>query len=96
MFIPDLAGSNYLIEGVTIIEPNGYCLKVNDRYNGRVKNVKCLAYRYSTDGVGASYGPRSTVQNCFFKQNDDTIVLYSSNAFYEDVVLFAQANGASF
>lgn len=61
MNIPDLANSNYLIEGVVIVEPNGYCLKVNDRYNGKVKNVKCLAFRYSTDGVGASYGLLSTV-----------------------------------
>lgn len=63
----DTLGTNYIIEGVTIIEPNGYCLKVIDRINGLVKNVKCLAYRYSTDGVGASFGIFPSVSNCFFK-----------------------------
>lgn len=57
----DLLGINFEVEGVVIIEPNGYCLKVLDRLNGRVKNVKCLAFRYSTDGANGSYGTRSTV-----------------------------------
>ena len=90
----DLADPNYLIEGIVLIEPNGYCLTVHYRLNGKVKNVKCLAFRYSTDGVGSTlYG---TVQNCFFKVNDDGLKLYLSHSIYEDITIFLQNNGAAF
>jgi hypothetical protein len=90
----DLGDANYLIEGIVLIEPNGYCLTVHFRLNGKVKNLKCLAFRYSTDGVGSTlYG---TVQNCFFKVNDDALKLYASHSLYEDITIFLQNNGAAF
>ena len=90
----DFGDANYLIEGIVMIEPNGYCLNVHFRLNGKVKNMKCLAFRYSTDGVGI--GLHGTVQNCFFKVNDDAMKLYASHALYEDITIFMLNNGAVF
>ena len=56
--------------------------------------MKCLAFRYSTDGVGSTF--YGTVQNCFFKVNDDGLKLYSSHSLYEDITIFLQNNGAAF
>jgi hypothetical protein len=79
---------NYKVEGVTIVDPNGYCIRA-ERLNGKVKNVKCFGYKYSTDGVAASYSLfTSTIRNSFFKVNDDSLKLYGSNAIFEDIVLF--------
>jgi hypothetical protein len=79
---------NYFVEGVTIVDPNGYCISAS-RLNGKVKNVKCFGFKYSTDGVGASSSLfTSTVKNSFFKVNDDSLKLYGSNTIYEDIVLF--------
>ena len=54
-----------------------------------VKNVKCFGFKYSTDGVGASYSMfTSKIKNSFFKVNDDSLKLFGSNAIFEDMVLF--------
>jgi hypothetical protein len=54
-----------------------------------VKNVKCFGFKYSTDGVGASYSMfTSKIKNSFFKVNDDSLKLFGSNAIFEDIVLF--------
>jgi hypothetical protein len=90
----DIGNANYLIEGIVLIEPNGYCFSVHLRFSGKVKNVKCLAFRYSTDGVDSSF--YGTVQNCFFKVNDDGLKLYASHSLHEDITIFLQTNGAAF
>jgi len=76
-FPPDLFNSgNYMVDGVTIVDPNGYCIRA-ERLNGKVKNVKCFGFKYSTDGAGASFSFfTSTVKNSFFKVNDDSLTLY--------------------
>jgi hypothetical protein len=71
---------------VTIVDPNGYCILAS-RFNGKVKNVKCFGFKYSTDGVGASSN-LFTVKNSFFKVNDDSLKLWGNNTIYEDIVLF--------
>ena len=79
---------NYFIEGVTVVDPNGYCMSTS-RLNGKVKNFKCFAFKYSTDGATTSYSLNTaSVKNCFFKVNDDVLKLYQSNSLFEDIVMF--------
>ena len=47
-------GNKYLVEGSLVVRPNGYCYRVLDRVNVQIYNVKCLEWRYSSDGVEAS------------------------------------------
>ncbi len=73
---------------MTIVDPNGYCVSTS-RLNVYIKNVKCFGFKYSTDGVVASYSLfTSTIKDSFFKVNDDSLKLYGSNTIFEDIVLF--------
>jgi hypothetical protein len=77
-----------MAEGVTVVDPNGYCILIN-RLSGKMKNFKCFGYKYSTDGAETSESFfRSSVKKSFFKVNDDSIKLYKSNSIFEDIVLF--------
>jgi hypothetical protein len=79
---------NYYIEGITVVDPNGYCI-LTPRMNGKVKNHKCLGFKYSTNGGETSMSIfTASVKNCFFKVNDDVLKLYNSNSLFEDIVMF--------
>lgn len=88
-------GNNYLVEGSLMVRPNGYCYRFLDRINVQAYNIKCMEWRYSSDGGEASYGS-SSLTNSFFKQNDDTLCLYSTNGNYKGIVIYKQSNGAVF
>lgn len=81
-------GTNQLIEGITSIRPLKYHLI--SRGTLHTKNVKCLSYNNTTDGIVA--GDNSLTENCFFKVNDDVIKLYYDNQIVRDIVVYHQTN----
>lgn len=85
-------GGRNLVEGVTFTDPVHFCLSVDD--DSVVRGVQCFGWWYTTDGVYA--GPRSVVEDCFFKVNDDTVKLYASDLVVRRCRIWQQTNGAPF
>jgi hypothetical protein len=85
-------GNNQFLEGITISDPAMYAILSRGQITCR--NVKCLGWWYETDGFGA--GDNSTIEDCFFKVNDDVIKLYPANMVVRDLVIYQQINGAPF
>jgi hypothetical protein len=83
-------GQNHIIEGITSILPLKFHLYVGKK--SIVRNVKCFAYNWTTDGVDA--GEDSLVEDCFFKLNDDNMKLYSDRQLWRNNFVWHQTNGA--
>ena len=85
-------GQNLRIEGVTIMRPLKFSVVM--RGSGTVSNVKCFGWNYTVDGVVT--GDHSTVENSFFKVNDDVVKIYADNMTVRNLVIYHQTNGAIF
>lgn len=81
------------VEGITIIDAPSYNLALTGRFT--VRNVKLLAWNYSTDGVGGS-GGSGLVEDCFCKVNDDVFTLYWPGRTLRNLVIWKQMNQAVF
>lgn len=84
---------NVLIEGITIINAPRYCVSINGN-NQQCRNLKMMGWWFSTDGIGI--GTNSSIEDCFFKVNDDAIKLYRSNTKVRNCVIWQMENGAPF
>jgi hypothetical protein len=83
-------GTNQILEGITSIRPIKH--HIISRGTLHTKNVKCLSYNNTTDGIVV--GDNSLTEHCFFKVNDDVIKLYNDNQIVRDIVVYRQTNGA--
>jgi hypothetical protein len=83
--------TNTRIEGITIADSSWTNMRLTGT-NNYVNNVKAIGWFFNTDGL--LLGGNSTVENSFFKVNDDTIKLYSSNMIARNLVIWQEVNGA--
>jgi len=87
---------NNQVEGVTIIYPAGYATNILNSINTSVRNIKCLAWRWSTDGIENSLGGQSTIRDVFLKVNDDNVKFWASDAVIDGLIVWHQSNAAVF
>jgi hypothetical protein len=83
--------SNIKIEGITISDSSWTNMRFTGNHND-VDNVNVIGWFFNTDGL--LLGGDSTVENSFFKDNDDTIKLYFSNMTASNLVIWQEVNGA--
>jgi hypothetical protein len=83
--------TNTKIEGITIADSSWTNMRLTGT-NNYVHNVKAISWFFNTDGL--LLGGNSTVENSFFKVNDDTIKLYASNMTARNIVIWQEVNGA--
>ena len=70
--VPMDKGSYHLEEGLVIVDPPGFFIRVLTGDHNTVRNVKTVgAWTYNTDGV--SVGNNGLVEDSFFMVNDDAI-----------------------
>ena len=80
------------IEGVTLTD--GPKTNIVTRGKTLIDNVKLLGWHINTDGIAT--GDDSTIQNSFFKVNDDAIKLFGNNMKAYDNVIWQQTTGSAF
>jgi hypothetical protein len=85
-------GDDQLIEGITVTNPQHFCLLSRGRLTTR--NVKLFGWWHQTDGWGGGDG--SSVEDSFIKVNDDSVKLYGKNQTARGLVIYQQVNGAPF
>lgn len=85
-------GNNIKAEGFTSMCPPHFALTIRGECD--IDNVKMMSWWYSTDGTIT--GDNSTVNNCFFKVNDDGIKVYGDNCSHDNNTMYHQTNGAPF
>jgi hypothetical protein len=85
-------GDDQLIEGITVTNPQHFCLLSRGRLTTR--NVKLFGWWHQTDGWGGGDG--SSIEDSFIKVNDDSVKLYGKNQTARGLVIYQQVNGAPF
>jgi hypothetical protein len=85
-------GDDQLIEGITVTNPQHFCLLSRGRLTTR--NVKLFGWWHQTDGWGGGDG--SSIEDSFIKVNDDSVKLYVKNQIARGLVIYQQVNGAPF
>ena len=84
----DGGGNNQVVEGITSIKPLHF--HILSRGTLKTQNVKCLSFNNTTDGWGGE--DNSSIENSFFKVNDDVIKLYGDNQTVRNIVVYHQTN----
>ena len=85
---------NLHVEGVTCIGHDSHTFNW-DNSGRRVKNVKVIAYNWTTDGPGSIRGP-AKVTDCFCVVSDDVLRVEQNarNVLFEDVAIWVYNNNA--
>lgn len=68
---------NIRVEGVTSIGANGFSLSVGECHNVLIDRYRSFSYAGNGDGIDIFCSTGITIQNCFLRNSDDTIALYS-------------------
>lgn len=63
------------INGITILDPPGWCLNIRNSYNVAVKNVNIVTARPNGDGISIQSSYNVTIDGCFVRSTDDSIVV---------------------
>jgi hypothetical protein len=93
------------VEGVSFVNPPTYALNINAFWSSgcgsggvgsdaTVSSVKVIGWNFRTDGVFAGRG--ATIEDSFFKVNDDTIKIFQSNTLVQRCTIWQLDNGQSF
>jgi len=67
--------SEFLIEGITIIEPSRWTVLLGGCRDGVVRNVKELTHGHGSDGIDLVSCRRLRVEGCFLRNGDDGVVV---------------------
>ena len=82
------SATNQIVEGITSMKPIHF--HILSRGELKTKNIKCFSYNNTTDGWGGGTG--STLDDSFFKVNDDVTKLYADNMVLRNIVCYHQTN----
>lgn len=82
------SATNQVVEGITSMKPLHF--HILSRGQLKTKNVKCFSFNNTTDGWGGGTG--STLDDSFFKVNDDVTKLYADNMVLKNIVCYHQTN----
>lgn len=69
--------SNIHIEGVTSLSANGFSLCVGNSNNVHINRYRSFSSAGNGDGVDIFCSSAVVIENCFLRNSDDTIALYS-------------------
>jgi len=94
--------SKNLVEGITLVQSPFYNVELSGIQN-TARNIKEMAWYVNTDAIQVATfipphvaDPGSIVEDSFFKVNDDTIHLNSSNLTVRNCTIWQLVNGAPF
>lgn len=73
-------GSDYLIEGITVLDAPMWQIVLNYSRNVCVKNINLLGYVVNADGIHLSGCENASVEGSFVRTCDDLIVIYHYGA----------------
>lgn len=66
---------NFLLEGVSFLDPAGWCLNVYFCTNATIRDVKIITSRANGDGISLQSCQHIVVDRCFVRSFDDSIVI---------------------
>jgi hypothetical protein len=66
---------NIEIRGITIFDPNGWAVQLQNTGNVLIDNLKILGSRSNSDGISIQSSDNITIQNSFLRTWDDGIVI---------------------
>lgn len=66
---------NFMIEGVSFLDPAGWCLNIYFCTDVTIKDVKIITSRANGDGISLQSCQRVVVDSCFVRSFDDSIVI---------------------
>lgn len=69
--------SNIRVEGITSLGANGFSLSAGECQNLHIDRYRSFSYAGNGDGVDIFCSSDVTIENCFLRNSDDTIALYS-------------------
>lgn len=69
--------SNIFVGGVTSVGANGFSLSAGECRNVHVDGYRSFSFAGNGDGVDFFCSSDITIENCFLRNSDDTIALYS-------------------
>jgi hypothetical protein len=64
-----------MVEGVTLLDPANWTIKVNHSRNVRISNVKIIGWRANSDGIDVVSSSGVAVEDCFVRSWDDCLVV---------------------
>lgn len=67
--------SSFTIQGLSFLDPAGWCLNLYYLNTGTIDNVKIISSRANGDGVSLQSCQNIEVKNCFVRTFDDSIVV---------------------
>ncbi|KAJ5527682.1 Polygalacturonase [Penicillium frequentans] len=80
----ELGGANHMscatnirVEGVTSLGANGFSLSAGECHNVTIDRYRSFSSAGNGDGIDIFCSTGITIQNCFLRNSDDTIALYS-------------------
>lgn len=83
-------GSGHYIEGITLIDGSAYYINLNAN-NAIIDNVNVNGFKFNNDAFTLT-GNYISVKRCFIRDNEDAIVLYSSNLTINNCVFWQLKN----
>jgi len=69
--------TNIRVEGVTSLGANGFSLSAGECHDVTIDRYRSFSYAGNGDGISIFCSTRITIQNCFLRNSDDNIALYS-------------------
>ena len=73
--IETYGANNIEIKGITIFDPAGWNIQLQNTSNVLIDNVKMISSRSNSDGISIQSSSNVTIQNCFIRTWDDGIVI---------------------
>ncbi len=92
LHVPGGNGASLSVEGLTFTDSPRAGIETNA--SAQINGVKMFSWYTGSDGVRT--GKNSTIENSFFKVNDDSIKLYNSNITVRNSVIWQLTTGAAF
>ena len=67
--------SNVEINGISIFDPNAWCMEIRNSSNVLISNVKIISSRCNSDGISIQSSNNVTIDKCFIRSWDDGVVI---------------------
>lgn len=73
--IETYGASNIEIKGISIFDPNAWCVQLQNSNNITLDNVKIISSRNNSDGISIQSSGNITIRNSFIRTWDDGVVI---------------------
>lgn len=82
------AAENISISGVTIVNPNAWCVQVQNSSNVTIDNIKMISANPNGDGISIQSSSKVTVTNSFIRTWDDSLVVKNYGQVFSTDITF--------